>query len=1022
MAIFPQIYQYICSLLLRTRFYKQLDSMKRLIPLILLFICCAFLSAQTTFPVNGVRDSRDGLYAFTNATIYKSYNDKIENATLLIRDGKVAAVGQKINIPKDAVVIDCIGKYIYPSFIDLYTEYGLPELKTAGERQQQQPQMLSNKPGAFSWNEALKPEFNAVDLFKVDSKTAKSFRELGFGTVLSHQMDGISRGTSTLVLLGEDKEHLNVLKEKAAHHLSFRKGKSTQSYPNSLMGSIALIRQTYLDGQWYKDYGHKDEKNLSLEAWNDLQQLPQIFEVDDQLSVLRAVTIAKEFDKKYIIKGSGQEYRRIEAIKNTGATFIIPINFPEAFDVEDPFDALEADLSDLKHWELAPTNVASLSASAIPFALTTDGLKQKSAFIPNLRIAIENGLSEEDALKALTYTPAQLIGAYDRIGSLESGKIANFIIVSDSFFKKETKILHNWIRGKVYVSETIDHTNLLGVYNLTIGSDSYSLYVKGSNEKPKMVIQVNDSTEIKVNHVFSNGMIRLSFQPEKDKKEQILLSGAVTESGWSGRGTLANGDWVSWSAVYSRPLSEKDAEKEKEEEKKQPTEKGTVIYPFLAYGWETKPTQGIYLLKNATVWTNEKAGILDQTDVLIRNGKIEKIGKNIQDRSATIIDANGKHLTCGIIDEHSHIAVSRGVNEGTQASSAEVRIGDVLDSENINIYRQLSGGVTTSQILHGSANPIGGQSAIIKLRWGLTPEEMKFENAAPFIKFALGENVKQSNWGDDNRIRFPQTRMGVEQVYEDYFTQTREYGKLKASYKPYRKDLELEALLEVLEGKRFITCHSYQQGEINMLMKVAERHGFKVNTFTHILEGYKVADKMAEHGVAGSSFSDWWAYKYEVIDAIPYNGAIMHEQGVLTGFNSDDAEMARRLNQEAAKAVMYGNVPEEEAWKFVTLNPAKMLHIDDRVGSIREGKDADLVIWSENPLSVYAKAETTFVDGIKYFDRSEDLKKREYIQKERSRIIQKMLSEKAEGKETRPVNKRDQHLYHCDDVFDEMKD
>ncbi len=994
--------------------------MKRLIPFLLFFLSGVFLLAQKTFPENGVRDNRDGLYAFTNATIYKAYNEKIENATLLIRDGKIETIGKSIKIPKDAVVINCTGKYIYPSFIDLYTNYGMPEPKAAGERSRQQPQMLSNKKGAFSWNEALKPEFNAVDHFKVGEKTAKSFREIGFGTVLSHQMDGISRGTSTLVMLGEDREHLNVLKEKGAHHLSFRKGKSTQSYPSSLMGCIALIRQTYLDGQWYKDQGHREEINRSLEAWNAVQSLPQIFDVDDQISALRAEKIADEFDQKYIIKGSGREYRRIDALKNTGSSFIIPIAFPKAFDVEDPFDALQADLSDLKHWELAPTNPANLATANIEFALTTHGLKEIKTFSSNLRAAIENGLNEEQALKALTYTPAKLIGAYENIGSLERGKFANFIITTDSIFKKDAKLLHNWVRGKAYIIEGIDDTNLLGVYNLTVGLENYMLHVNGSNEKPKMLIKVNDSTEIKVKHSFSNGMINFSFKPEKDENEQILLSGVVTETGWSGKGTVGNGDWVSWKASYTRGIPDRDEKKDKDK-KEEASEKGTVIYPFIAYGWENKPTPGIYLIKNATVWTNEKNGIMDQTDVLIRNGKVEKVGKNIQDRSAKVIEARGKHLTCGVIDEHSHIAISRGGNEGTQASSAEVRIGDILDSEDINIYRQLSGGVTTSQILHGSANPIGGQSALIKLRWGLTPEEMKFENAAPFIKFALGENVKQSNWGDNNRTRFPQTRMGVEQVYEDYFIQAREYGKLKTSGKPYRKDLELEALLEVLESKRFITCHSYQQGEINMLMKIAERHGFRVNTFTHILEGYKVADKMTAHGVAGSSFSDWWAYKYEVIDAIPYNGAIMHEQGVLTGFNSDDAEMARRLNQEAAKAVMYGNVSEEEAWKFVTLNPAKMLHIDDRVGSIKEGKDADLVIWSENPLSIYAKAEMTFIDGTKYFDRAEDLKTREYIQKERARIIQKMLTEKAGGKETQPVKKRKKHLYHCDDVFDEMR-
>jgi imidazolonepropionase-like amidohydrolase len=329
--------------------------------------------------------------------------------------------------------------------------------------------------------------------------------------------------------------------------------------------------------------------------------------------------------------------------------------------------------------------------------------------------------------------------------------------------------------------------------------------------------------------------------------------------------------------------------------------------------------------------------------------------------------------------------------------------------------------VTAAQVLHGSANPIGGQSGLIKFRWGFAPEEMKIKNADGFIKFALGENVKQSNWGDDNTTRFPQTRMGVEQVFIDHFQRAKEYGKLKASGKPYRKDLDLEALLEIINKERFISCHSYRQSEINMLMKVAEQFDFRVNTFTHILEGYKVADKMAKHGAGGSSFSDWWAYKFEVYEAIPYNGALMHEQGVTVAFNSDDAEMARRLNQEAAKAVRFGGVSEEDAWKFVTLNPAKLLHLDDRMGSVKVGKDADLVVWNNHPLSIYANAQMTFVDGMKLFDRAEDQKMREAIQQERNRLIQKMLDTKKGGGKTQPARGRRQYEhYHCDSIHDEM--
>ena len=340
----------------------------------------------------------------------------------------------------------------------------------------------------------------------------------------------------------------------------------------------------------------------------------------------------------------------------------------------------------------------------------------------------------------------------------------------------------------------------------------------------------------------------------------------------------------------------------------------------------------------------------------------------------------------------------------------------MINSDDINIYRQLSGGVTTSQLLHGSCNPIGGQSAIIKLRWGSSPDEMKFEGADPFIKFALGENVKRS--GGNNNQRFPDTRMGVEQVYIDYFTRAKSYSDDIKKFGPdkVRRNLDLETLAEILDKKRFITCHSYVQSEINMLMHVAERFNFRVNTFTHILEGYKVADKMKKHGVGAASFSDWWAYKFEVYEAIPYNGAILHNQGVTTAFNSDDAEMARRLNQESAKAIKYGNLSETEALKFVTLNPAKLLHLDHRVGSLKEGKDADVVLWNGNPLSVYSLVEKTFIDGIKYFDKDEQVNKQEFIQKERARIIQKMLQQKSLGSTTTPFRSPTKKLYHCDSV------
>jgi len=366
-----------------------------------------------------------------------------------------------------------------------------------------------------------------------------------------------------------------------------------------------------------------------------------------------------------------------------------------------------------------------------------------------------------------------------------------------------------------------------------------------------------------------------------------------------------------------------------------------------------------------------------------------------------VIDATGRHVTPGIIDAHSHLAIAGGVNEGTHALVSEVRIEDVIDPDDINIYRQLAGGTTMAMLIHGSANPIGGQTALVKLRWGETPERMIFDGQQQAIKFALGENVKQNYLPDQYARRYPRSRMGVEQFMADAFRAARDYRSRWKIYEeqrkkqpdlvPPRRDLRQEPLLEVLDGKRQVQCHSYRQDEILAMMRVAEREGFRVGLFIHVLEGYKVADELSRHGAFPTTFSDWWAYKFEVYDAIPYNGALMREQGLTVSFNSDNDELGRRLNLDAAKAVKYGGVPPEEALKFVTLNPAIQLGVASRVGSLEPGKDADFVIWSGSPLSVWSRCEQTWLDGRRYFDREEDLELRRIAESQRAALVQKIL-------------------------------
>ncbi|WP_207431448.1 amidohydrolase family protein [Sabulibacter ruber] len=985
--------------------------------------------AQETFPRNGVYDERSGLRAFTNATIFVDYQTKLENATLVIKDGKVVAVGTKVAVPQGAMVTDLKGKTVYPGFVDPFTSYGVPTPPARSFSFNSPPQAESKKEGAFNWNQAIRPETNAVELFKVDAKAAEELRKLGYGAVLTIHQDGIARGTASLVALADKRENQVVLLDKAAAALSLDKGSSTQEYPSSLMGSVALLRQTYLDAQWNAKNADK-EQNLSLKAFNEANSLPQIFEVSNKLNAVRADKVGDEFGYQYIFKGQGDEYQMLPQIKATNAAYILNLNFPDAYNVEDPYDARRVGIEEMKHWEMAPANPALLVKEGVAIAFTSADLRDKSRFLPNLRKATLYGLPEQQALKALTYTPAKLLKADKYVGSLREGMQANFVVASGNLFDPTTLLLENWVQGQGYkITETPG--DFRGVYTLKVGNQpERRMLISGTPEKPELKVVAQDT--LKGSLSLSGELLTMAFAPAKNGKESIRLTGWYTGKGFQGEAQLPDAQTVKWTALLSEAATQQAKRDTARSRPNNALDMGKLTFPFAAFGRTELPKAETVLIKNATVWTNEKEGKLENADVLLRNGKIAQVGKNLSANGARVIDGTGKHVTPGIIDEHSHIALD-GVNEGTQAVTAEVRMADVVNHEQVNIYRQLAGGVTTSQLLHGSANPIGGQSAIIKLRWGQAPEKLLFEGADPFIKFALGENVKHSNRSPQYNVRFPQTRMGVEQVMVDAFQRAKEYQKAWASYNKLsksakaktpapRRDLELETLSEILKDERFITCHSYVQSEINMLMKVADQMGFKVNTFTHILEGYKVADKMKARNIGASTFSDWWAYKMEVKDAIPYNAAIMHNVGVTTAINSDDAEMARRLNQEAAKTMKYGGVSEEDALKMVTLNPAKLLHLDDKVGSLKAGKDADVVIWNEHPLSIYARPEKTFVDGIAYFDLEEDQRLQNEQEKERLRLINKMLAAKARGERTQtaaPSRRGVAQVLHCEDLTTE---
>jgi imidazolonepropionase-like amidohydrolase len=415
------------------------------------------------------------------------------------------------------------------------------------------------------------------------------------------------------------------------------------------------------------------------------------------------------------------------------------------------------------------------------------------------------------------------------------------------------------------------------------------------------------------------------------------------------------------------------------------------------------PPEGpaITLIQNATILTVSH-GTIEHGAILIKDGKIAEVGQSIKaPKGAQVVDGTGQFVMPGIIDCHSHIAVDGSVNEGSVSVSSMANIAEVLNPDDIDIYRDLAGGVTVANVLHGSSNSIGGQTVVIKLRWGQPAAKLPFEGAVPGIKFALGENPKRSNLSFPGQPkRYPATRMGVEETIRSAFIEARDYRKAWEDYNkrtaageknaiPPRRDLRLEPLVEVLEGKRYVHSHCYREDEILMLLRVAKEFGFKVRTFQHVLEGYKVADELAAAGVGASTFSDWWAYKVEAYDAIPYNAALMTQRGVNVSINSDDAEEATHLNQEAAKSMKFGGLTHDEALKLVTLNPAIQLGIDKRVGTIDAGKDADLVIYNHDPLSAYAVVQKTLIDGRVYFDRQREIAERPEREKEKKALLAK---------------------------------
>ena len=513
------------------------------------------------------------------------------------------------------------------------------------------------------------------------------------------------------------------------------------------MGAMALLRQFFHDAEWYKKGGAKNT-DLALQAHIDNAGLPAIFEAKNKLDVARAAKIGKEFKLPFIITASGKEYEQLSSLKALNARLLVPVNFPKAYDVTDPVSTQKIALSDMRYWNQAPANPAKVAAAGIPFALTTYGLSNKRNFLTHLRKAVAYGLNKSEALAALTTVPAKMLKKDKLLGQLKKGALANFIVTDGPLFSDATKIEENWVQGSRHKIIQKEDINIDGKYTLMMQENQLSLEIKNSQSKIAATVKM-DSVKLKAKTSYKDGWISLQLQ--NSEKAYAQLSGKITNPKHiEGTGTSFDGKSISWMAHF------KEAVEEKKKAAKRRITHQLLPSPTLITDLDLLnclKKQNV-IFKNATVWTNEAEGILEKTDVWVENGKIKAVGQNLSAQNVKEIDATGKHLTSGIIDEHSHIGAS-SINEGGHNSSAEVTIEDVINPDDINLYRNLSGGVTTLQILHGSANPIGGRSAIIKPRWGESAENLLYKSADPFIKFALGENVKQSNWPSYNRFLKP---------------------------------------------------------------------------------------------------------------------------------------------------------------------------------------------------------------------------------------------------------------------------
>ncbi|MEM8933223.1 MAG: amidohydrolase family protein, partial [Acidobacteriota bacterium] len=941
----------------------------------------------------------------------------LDRATVLVADGLIERIGPDVAIPADAWVVDASGLTLYPGLIDPLTTLGLVEDDEEddergggrGGRGGNEPAPVlgpESRPRTEPWREAadhLDPE--------ADFET---WRQAGFTAAGLAVEDGFFRGRTSLIHLGTGEAADRVLARSIAQRVDLAPVRG-RAFPSSLMGVIAYVDQTLLDTRHYQTAtaAYADdpsgrvqprlERSLDALALDLAADRPFWMSADGDLAIDRALALASDHDLRAVLVGGHGAYNRVEALADARVSVVLSLDWPEAGSDRDP--QADTDFRTRVHRFMAVRTPQSLHDAGVPFAFTADGMSSPSQVFGKVRDALDAGLDEAIALRAMTLDAARLLGVDGRLGSIAEGKLAHLVLATAPPWSKDAEI-HGVLVGGRYHAERVEEEgdvepptgDVSGTWALKIETPrgvrdvEATLTMAEDGEVSGELVSERGASEIQKGRLSGTQLRFEAARQMGSRTVEIAYSLAV--DGETLGGTASAGRMV-FDLTGERTAQAADEPATEVAGDEVDAVTADELAEVMALYQGVGRAMDTFAIVGATVYT-VTGDVIENGTVVVADGVIRAVGADVEvPAGAETIDAAGASLIPGIVDAHSHIAIDGAGNEGSLAVTSMVTIRDVVDPHDIAIYRALAGGVTTVNVLHGSANPIGGGNAVLKLRWGQDADGMLLDGAPAGIKFALGENPKRSRAaGQPGPRRYPATRMGVMDVIRQAFTEADAYRRARQAHREAggdpstapRVDRKLAALAEILDGERLVHAHCYRADEILQLLRLAEEFGFRVATLQHVLEGYKVADEIAAHGAGASTFSDWWGFKVEAYDAIPYNAAMMTERGVLVSINSDSPEEMRHLNQEAAKAIRWGGLGENEALRLITLNPAIQLGIDDRVGSIEVGKDADLVLYDGHPLAARSRVLKTFVDGDLYFDMDLDRQRQAAVEAIEARL------------------------------------